>query len=101
MEGTCSISPSNSRKRRKHIAFGNTARIRTSNTSPSASPVSVAAAQYKGALVGFVSIEQILGKLGRLAKTQGQHACRQRIEAAGMARLRRAEQMLYRLQCPI
>ena len=41
--------------------------------------------QHKGALVGLVCIQQILGKLGSLAKTEGQHAGRQRIQATRMA----------------
>ncbi len=50
------------------------------------------------AVVALIGIQQILGKLGRLAEAQRQHAGGQRIEAAGVAGLLGIEQPAHFLQ---
>src|SRR5690606_15696330 len=54
--------------------------------------------QAKSTAITLVSVEQKLRKFGCLAKTQWQHACRQRIKTTGMTRLFNKKQSLCNLQ---
>src|SRR5690606_22708901 len=57
--------------------------------------------QASGGDIRLVAVQHGLGELGGLAKTQGQHAGRQRIKRAGMASLGRTIQALDLLQNPV
>ena len=54
--------------------------------------------KHKGTLVPFVGIQQKLRELGGLAETQRQDTRRQRVKAAGMARLGSTKKALRLLE---